>query len=98
MFLGWSLGQHGEFSKFSNFEEATHVPLVIHVPNLSKTQIAVNSLVELVDIFPTLVDLTQVSDPMPRCSVDEKVDLCTEGESLLPVMIEALEKQVCMSV
>lgn len=72
--------------------------MVIHVPNLSKTQIAVNSLAELVDIFPTLVDLTQVSDPLQRCYVDEKVDLCTEGESLLPVMIEALEKQVCMSL
>lgn len=90
---GWSMGQHGEFSKYSNFEEATHVPLIIHVPNLSKNRIAVEALAELVDIFPTLVDLTQVSEPLTKCPRKKEMMVCTEGESLMSVMLEALEKQ-----
>ncbi|ENN74397.1 hypothetical protein D910_12210, partial [Dendroctonus ponderosae] len=90
---GWSLGQHGEFSKYSNFEQVTQVPLIIHVPHLSSHQVAVKSLVELVDIFPTLVDLTQVGSALQRCPETKQLTTCTEGESLVPVMIEALEKQ-----
>ncbi|CAG9762856.1 unnamed protein product [Ceutorhynchus assimilis] len=86
---GWSLGQHGEFSKFSNFEEATRVPLIIYVPHLSDRVIVVDSLVELVDLFPTLVDLTQISGPLEQCALGEVMDVCTEGQSLLPVMIGA---------
>ncbi|XP_050303881.1 iduronate 2-sulfatase [Anthonomus grandis grandis] len=88
---GWSLGQHGEFSKYSNFEEATRVPLIIHVPNLSEKRINVDSLTELVDIFPTLVDLTRVSEPLLRCPKSAILNVCTEGKSLLPVMLGSLE-------
>lgn len=89
---GWSLGQHGEFSKYSNYKEVTRVPLLIYVPRLSTQQVTVKALVELVDLFPTLVDLTQVSGPLKRCPVIEVVNTCTEGASLVPVMLEALEK------
>lgn len=91
---GWSLGQHGEVSKYSNFEQVTRVPLIIHVPHLSSHRVAIKSLVELVDIFPTLVDLTQAGPALQRCPETKPVTTCTEGESLVPVMIEAVEKQV----
>ncbi|KAL3972632.1 receptor-type tyrosine-protein phosphatase C [Sarotherodon galilaeus] len=29
---GWSLGEHGEWAKYSNFDVATHVPLIFFVP------------------------------------------------------------------
>ncbi|XP_061542367.1 iduronate 2-sulfatase [Phycodurus eques] len=29
---GWSLGEHGEWAKYSNFDVATHVPLIFYVP------------------------------------------------------------------
>lgn len=88
-FLGWSRGEHGEFSKFSNFDEATRVPLIIHVPGLSEAPIILDGLVELVDLFPTLVDLTQISEPLKTCSQDnpERNIICTEGRSLVPLMV-----------
>ncbi|XP_013416506.1 iduronate 2-sulfatase-like [Lingula anatina] len=32
---GWSLGEHGEWAKYSNFEVAVKSPLLIHVPNMT---------------------------------------------------------------
>ncbi|XP_068596425.1 iduronate 2-sulfatase-like [Brachionichthys hirsutus] len=32
---GWSLGEHGEWAKFSNFDVATRVPLIFHVPGVT---------------------------------------------------------------
>ncbi|KAF7285331.1 hypothetical protein GWI33_011123 [Rhynchophorus ferrugineus] len=90
---GWSIGEHGEFSKYSNFQEATGVPLIIHVPNLSKRKVTIESFVELVDIFPTLVDLTQVSAPLVKCPKNIKINTCTEGRSLLPIMLQTISSQ-----
>lgn len=91
---GWSLGEHGEFAKFSNFEIATRVPLLIHVPQLSNKEIIVNNLVELVDLFPTLVDLTQVSHSLNICPEKENQVLCTEGRSLVGIMSSKINKTV----
>lgn len=32
---GWSLGEHGEWAKYSNFEVATRVPLIIYDPGVT---------------------------------------------------------------
>uniref|UniRef100_V9KJ45 Iduronate 2-sulfatase n=1 Tax=Callorhinchus milii TaxID=7868 RepID=V9KJ45_CALMI len=32
---GWSLGEHGEWAKYSNFDVATRVPLLFYVPGLT---------------------------------------------------------------
>ncbi|XP_018572452.1 iduronate 2-sulfatase [Anoplophora glabripennis] len=90
---GWSLGQHGEFAKYSNFEEATRVPLLIRVPHLTEKKIVCDNLVELVDIFPTLVDLTQVAQPLKVCSNDTSI-VCTEGLSLVPIMIKNIQNKI----
>ncbi|XP_045480091.1 iduronate 2-sulfatase isoform X5 [Harmonia axyridis] len=91
---GVSLGEHGEYSKYSNFDVSTRVPLIIHAPNLSSTGVIIEKLVELVDLFPTLVDLTRVSPSLTTCSNEDKSEkLCTEGRSLVPIMEKALQKK-----
>ncbi|XP_072386181.1 iduronate 2-sulfatase isoform X2 [Diabrotica undecimpunctata] len=87
-YLSWSIGEHGEFAKYSNFDVATRVPLLIHVPGLSTTEVIVEKPVELVDIFPTLVDLTQVSSSLKTCPEKASELLCTEGKSLVPFMVK----------
>ncbi|XP_075212535.1 iduronate 2-sulfatase isoform X2 [Lycorma delicatula] len=87
---GWSLGEHSEWSKFSNFEVAVNVPFMINVPqyrNINrKNQMYSYSLVELVDLFPTLVQLAGL-EPVPECPVISRdIKLCTEGVSLVPLI------------
>lgn len=89
------MGEHGEFSKYSNFDIATRVPFIIHVPHLTYSQIISTELIELVDLFPSLVDLTQVSKSLPTCSIDgSNSKLCTEGKSLVNHMTFNLQKKV----
>ena len=35
---GWSLGEHGEWAKYSNFDVATRVPLIFYVPGVTHYQ------------------------------------------------------------
>ena len=54
---GWSLSDHGLWAKHSNFEVALQVPLIISDSGLPKAA-RTNSIAELVDIYPTLCELT----------------------------------------
>ena len=59
---GWSLSDHGLWAKHSNFEVALQVPLIISdsgLPIAART----NSIAELVDIYPTLCELTAGESP-----------------------------------
>ncbi|XP_037940632.1 iduronate 2-sulfatase-like [Teleopsis dalmanni] len=80
---GWSLGEHAEWAKYSNFEVALRVPLIIRTPEYAlDTAKRVNTMTELVDVFPTLVDLAHLPS-LPRCT-DTTQLACTEGKSLFP--------------
>eukprot|EP01006_Ploeotia_vitrea_P045533 TRINITY_DN66951_c0_g1_i3.p1 TRINITY_DN66951_c0_g1~~TRINITY_DN66951_c0_g1_i3.p1 ORF type:complete len:526 (+),score=35.83 TRINITY_DN66951_c0_g1_i3:39-1616(+) len=55
---GWQLGEHGEWCKRTNFELATRVPLLVKVPWLPESHGKKStSLVELLDVYPTLAEL-----------------------------------------
>lgn len=54
---GWHLGDHGIWCKHSNYEQATHSVLMFAGPGVKKNQKAA-SPVELIDIFPTICELT----------------------------------------
>lgn len=82
---GWSLGEHSEWSKFSNYEVSLRVPLIIYDPNRPiKKAKNIKKIVELVDIFPTIVELAH----LPHIEKCKKKNLlvCTEGKSLVPLL------------
>jgi arylsulfatase A-like enzyme len=58
---GWHLGDHNLWCKHTNFEQATHAPLIISSPSIAPNKTAAIS--EFVDIFPTLCDLAGLSVP-----------------------------------
>ena len=70
---GWHLGDHNLWCKHTNFEQATHAPLIISAPWLKPS--VTKSMTEFVDIFPTLCDLANV--PIPSH---------LDGVSIVPIM------------
>ena len=83
---GWQLGEHGEWCKHTNFEIATHAPMMIRVPGLTDNGVVTDHLTEFVDLFPTLVEAAGLGS-LQVCPEDSThVATCTEGTSLLPLM------------
>ena len=58
---GWKLGDHSSWCKHTNFEVDTRVPLMMRVPG--KESGATDALVELIDLYPTLCELTGIPVP-----------------------------------
>lgn len=69
---------------------ALKVPLIFSAPGIARS--IVHSPVELVDIFPTLVDLSGIANNISKCQNNEKSLLCFEGKSLKSLMIEGSQK------
>ena len=59
---GWHLGEHAIWGKHCLFEEALRSPLIVVDPR-KKGGKAVDTVVETVDVFPTLCSLTGVETP-----------------------------------
>eukprot|EP00039_Didymoeca_costata_P032510 m.38126 g.38126 ORF g.38126 m.38126 type:complete len:742 (-) comp9393_c0_seq1:117-2342(-) len=74
---GWSLGEHGEWQKFSNFEHGTRVPLIMRAPFIPGAVGRSSVLAELIDVFPTMADVVGI--PLPPNEV-------LDGKSLLPIL------------
>jgi iduronate 2-sulfatase len=86
---GWQLGEHGEWCKQTNFELATHAPLLVHVPGMTERGIVTEQLTEFVDLFPTLVEAAGLPE-LPLCPpLSTHVALCREGASLMPLITHA---------
>jgi iduronate 2-sulfatase len=71
---GYYLGDYGEWCKHTTYEVAAKVPLIIASPQLKGGQ-RTKALTELVDLFPTICDLT--GNPIPKT---------LHGVSLKPVI------------
>lgn len=59
---GWQLGEHGLWCKHCNFKNALHTPLIVKVPGVTDGS-ECDDLVEYVDVYPTLTDLTGLTSP-----------------------------------
>ena len=60
---GWHLGDHGQWAKQTNFENAAHAPLIISVPRMKNAGQKCDALVEFVDIYPSLVEVAGLKTP-----------------------------------
>jgi iduronate 2-sulfatase len=63
---GFSHGYNGRWGNGGNTDRETHVPLMIRVPGFSGNGKKATGLVELVDIYPTLIDLSRLPPPPHR--------------------------------
>jgi arylsulfatase A-like enzyme len=60
---GWKLGEHDAWCKHSNCENDTNTALLLSVPGMKQRGVKTNSIVEFVDVYPTLADLAGL--PLP---------------------------------
>lgn len=73
---GFNLGYHGKWGKSHVWDHDTQVPMLIRVPGSSSQGRRAPGVAELVDIYPTLVELCGL--PLPPQEL--------EGASLVPVL------------
>ena len=77
---GWHLGEHDFWGKHNLMDRSTRTPLIIRAPGKQKGK--TESMVEFVDLYPTLCELTNI--PTPKDQLD--------GRSFVPIL-NNLEKQ-----
>ena len=59
---GYNLQEHTQWTKFTNYNTSTQVPLIIYNP-LSKSKGTTNALTALVDVYPTLAEICEIETP-----------------------------------
>ena len=72
---GYNLQEHTQWSKYTSYRTSTRVPLMIHLPAMAKGS-KTNALVDLIDVYPTVVELLDIELPKHQLA----------GESLVPVL------------
>jgi len=80
---GWHLGDTNSWCKMTNFETAARTTTMWRIPGQSKASQGLNKrMVEILDLFPTLLDLTGLPR-LPKCEgLDQPPSVaCLQGES-----------------
>ncbi|MFK7735197.1 MAG: sulfatase [Pirellulaceae bacterium] len=73
---GYKLGEYRGWGKMTNYEIDTRVPFIISAPAMDDTRgQSSDSMVELLDIYPTLCELVGIESPA-----------FAEGKSLFPIL------------
>ena len=75
------------WAKCTNFEAATRVPFLMHVPGgVTDRGLVSHQLAEHVDIMPSVAAAAGLP-PIGRCPPNSSlIPLCTEGVNVLPLM------------
>jgi arylsulfatase A-like enzyme len=71
---GWHLGEKLRFAKATLWSESTRIPLIIRTPDMKQKSVC-NRVVNLIDLFPTLIDLCR----LPKRDI-------LDGRSLAPLL------------
>lgn len=75
---GWHLGDHGMWTKHTNYEEANRIALLMVAPGVTRPGTHTRQLAETVDLYPTLAELAGLPKPGGPQPID--------GVSLVPVL------------
>ena len=75
---GFHLGDLGIWTKHTNYEQATRIPIVFVAPGVTEPNSSTKQLAESVDIYPTLAELASLPQPTGPQPID--------GKSLVPVL------------
>ena len=67
---GWHLGDHGYWTKHTNYEQANTIPLIIVSQDVTQPGSSTDQLVETVDIYPTLTELAGLGKPVAPQPID----------------------------
>ncbi|MEM1157898.1 MAG: sulfatase [Verrucomicrobiota bacterium] len=72
---GYHLGEKGWWNKVTLFEDGARAPMIIWAPGMSGMGRKTDSIMEFIDLYPTLADLAQLQPPHPL-----------SGTSLRPIL------------
>ena len=75
---GYHFGDHGAWTKHTNYEQANRIPILISAPGVTQPGTHTRALVETVDIYPTICELAGLPLPQPEQRLD--------GKSLVPIL------------
>ena len=69
------------------YDTSSHVPMMIHIPGRTDEGIVSESIVQALDMFPTIVEAAGLDQIQP-CPGDDPIDipLCTQGTSILELI------------
>ena len=75
---GWHLGDHGTWTKHTNYEQAVRIPIIFYAPSVTKGGSSSGQPAETVDIYTTLASLAGLPKPNGPQPID--------GIDLTPVL------------
>jgi arylsulfatase A-like enzyme/GH35 family endo-1,4-beta-xylanase len=84
---GFHLGDHNEWGKHTNLEQATRSPMIIYSPWEQGGQ-ATQSPTTFLDIYPTLCEMAGLSVPEQPLSETQPTGRPLRGKSLTPILAD----------